>query len=465
MKKKDKKNFLILLIIEIVIICYLSNIFFIGTKLSFDDQTIKINILTNKYIDLEQLQGENNVKVQKKGIASVKINGKKITKEPTDLGIIEISKDNKLKIVVNYFLFLKKTYYVNTLPSDLNYIAKGKSEYEGDYYLTTYPALKPYVFKIDEEGKTLFYKKAKNKVYDFKKSVINGEIFYSYIEKVTNEMEVHNTSYETSKLVILNKNYDIIDEVRYLNEDGTKQPLENHGALILGKGHYILVTVKEDIIEHKTYEKVTHNYIEEVKDGKILWQFKTSDYKKLYDYNTVEAALGTEGYVDYIHYNSCDIDKNDNNLLCSFRSIDGLMKINRKTGELMWILGGKGDQFGLKEHQKFAKQHSVTYLKDGTIMIFNNGNIEDKTNSNIIKIKVDEKKKKILKYEKYNLKAKSKFMGSVQALEENEDIILVCYGGTTNKELIEEINTKTNKSIFSLEIPKAEGMYRAYKIK
>lgn len=41
----------------------------------------------------------------------------------------------------------------------------------------------------------------------------------------------------------------------------------------------------------------------------------------------------------------------------------------------MWILGGKGEQFNLFGEQHFHRQHKVSNLKDGSILIFNNGNI------------------------------------------------------------------------------------------
>ena len=43
--------------------------------------------------------------------------------------------------------------------------------------------------------------------------------------------------------------------------------------------------------------------------------------------------------------------------MCSFRNIDSILKIERGTGKILWILGGKGDHFGLTEEQKFSRQH------------------------------------------------------------------------------------------------------------
>lgn len=169
-------------------------------------------------------------------------------------------------------------------------------------------------------------------------------------------------------------------------------------------------------------------------------------------------------YADYIHYNSCDIDKNDGDLLCSFRNINAIIKLDRQTGKIMQILGGKGDQFALTEEQKFEKQHAVTSLEDGSIVIFDNKDGIEK--SRILKIKLDEINKKVTEYEENQLDTNSVFMESAIPIEENQDIYVVCYGGGDfEHNLLEEINIKTGEVYFSFNFKKSKFLYRVYKIK
>ena len=76
--------------------------------------------------------------------------------------------------------------------------------------------------------------------------------------------------------------------------------------------------------------------------------------------------------IDYFHINSIEVD-HDNNLLVSARKTSAIYKIDRKTGEVIWRLGGKKSDFEMGEGTRFAYQHDARRLPDGTISIFDNG--------------------------------------------------------------------------------------------
>lgn len=470
--KKKKVYYLIMLVLIITVFFITLFIYEKNkeTKLIIGNEEIVINSKTEQNIDIKTLQSETALTIKKQGNTKVKINDRYLDEE-INLENLNISKKDKIKIEIPYFFIFTKTYYINTLPSDFpEYEVQGQSLYEGEYYLTTYNNLEGpfYLFKLDEKGQIKYYKKTDQITFDFKKEIIEGEKIYSYLEVVENEMLLKNTSYCPCKLILMNENYEVVKEIRYQNNDENEQPLENHGGLILGNNHYILATLEEieldDGFQNGRYSnnKVTNNKIEEVKDGEVLWEFQTINYPELYSYCDFETVYLSE-YMDYAHYNSCTIDKNDGNLICSFRNIDALIKINRTTGELMWILGGKGDQFNLTEEQKFAKQHAVEMLDDGTIILFDNGNSTDE--SRILEFKIDEENKEILEFNEYDLKVNSTFMGSAQKLDKNEDIYVICYGGGPFKgPLLEEKNIKTNEVYFSFNFINSKYLYRVYKI-
>lgn len=221
------------------------------------------------------MQSEKDLYIEKIGLGKVKVNGEEI-EEKLNMGIIEINKEEKIKIDIS-FLWLTKTYYVRTLPSDFpKYETEGESNYEGDYYLTTFNNLEApyYLFKLDTKGNIKYYKKTENATFDFKKVTIGEEEQYTYLEVVEGEMEASQTSYCPTKLVIMNNNY---EEIRYENQNGTQQLLENHGVLILGENHYILAAYQELKIENNILPEIevekiqiVNNKIEEIKDGQIL---------------------------------------------------------------------------------------------------------------------------------------------------------------------------------------------------
>jgi hypothetical protein len=75
---------------------------------------------------------------------------------------------------------------------------------------------------------------------------------------------------------------------------------------------------------------------------------------------------------DYIHLNSIDVDE-DGNLIVSARNTRAVYKIDRKTGKILWRLGGKQSDFAMGPDTKFAWQHDARRQDDGTITIFDNG--------------------------------------------------------------------------------------------
>ena len=63
---------------------------------------------------------------------------------------------------------------------------------------------------------------------------------------------------------------------------------------------------------------------------------------------------------DYFHVNSIDVDA-DGNLLVSARNTWAVYKVNRKTGDVMWRLGGKKSDFAMGDGTVFAWQHDARH--------------------------------------------------------------------------------------------------------
>ena len=57
------------------------------------------------------------------------------------------------------------------------------------------------------------------------------------------------------------------------------------------------------------------------------------------------------------------------------RETSTVYKIDRKSGEIKWRLGGKRSDFEMGEGTRFAFQHDARRLPDGTISIFDNGSL------------------------------------------------------------------------------------------
>jgi hypothetical protein len=74
---------------------------------------------------------------------------------------------------------------------------------------------------------------------------------------------------------------------------------------------------------------------------------------------------------DYFHINSIEPEP-DGNLLVSARNTHTLYEIDRRTGRILWRLGGKHSTFRMGPGTRFGWQHDARRLPDGTISLFDN---------------------------------------------------------------------------------------------
>lgn len=141
--------------------------------------------------------------------------------------------------------------------------------------------------------------------------------------------------------------------------------------------------------------------------------------------------------IDYIHVNSV-VEDFDDNFLVSCRNTDQVIKIDRKTGAIIWRLGGKaakrsdftiiGDD--VNGFTGFSHQHSVFRSRNGDIMMFDNGNLRPYPFSRAVSYKLDEKKMIATKQWEFQPQQKqfAPTMGSVQELFDGH--ILIGWGST-----------------------------------
>src|SRR5215203_4523056 len=111
----------------------------------------------------------------------------------------------------------------------------------------------------------------------------------------------------------------------------------------------------------------------DIQTGEVLFEWRSIDHVALEETYVSPSEDHYPG-IDYFHLNSIDVEP-DNNLLISARETSAVYKIDRKTGEVMWRLGGKKSDFEMGEGTRFAFQHDARRLRDGTISIFDNGSL------------------------------------------------------------------------------------------
>ncbi len=94
------------------------------------------------------------------------------------------------------------------------------------------------------------------------------------------------------------------------------------------------------------------------------------------------------------HANAIDVDA-DGHLLVSFRNSDMVLKINSATGDVIWRLGGKHNQFTFQGDPLggFSHQHGIRRLANGNIILFDNGNLHNPPESRAVEYRLNESTK------------------------------------------------------------------------
>lgn len=109
----------------------------------------------------------------------------------------------------------------------------------------------------------------------------------------------------------------------------------------------------------------------DVKTGRVLFEWHALGHIPLSE-SYRHPRIGKP--VDYVHLNSVALDQ-DGNFLISARNTSTVYKVDRRTGRIIWRLGGKHSSFKLPKYARFTGQHDFTSAGHGTYMLFDNANL------------------------------------------------------------------------------------------
>lgn len=121
--------------------------------------------------------------------------------------------------------------------------------------------------------------------------------------------------------------------------------------------------------------------------GKELWSWNTFDHLDVHrvGYQFLDTYWHTRGFpnhADWTHGNGLDYDSSDDSVLVGLKHQDAILKVDRKSGDIRWILGEPTDWGALTSKvlkpvgQPFAWPyhfHNPRLSGKGTIVVFDNG--------------------------------------------------------------------------------------------
>ncbi|MGH3144755.1 MAG: arylsulfotransferase family protein [Rubrobacter sp.] len=125
----------------------------------------------------------------------------------------------------------------------------------------------------------------------------------------------------------------------------------------------------------------------------VIQELDVESGEVLFEWHSLDHVGIDESYVaspyDYFHINSIAV-ADDDNLIVSARNTWTVYKIDRKSGEVIWRLGGKKSDFEVELEARTRFQHDARPQPDGTITIFDNGEFDADDRSYGIVLELDE---------------------------------------------------------------------------
>jgi hypothetical protein len=195
----------------------------------------------------------------------------------------------------------------------------------------------------------------------------------------------------------------------------------------------------------------------DVATGRLLFEWRSLQHVPIGD-----SYEPLRGNYDYLHINSI-APAADGNLLVSGRHTWALYKLDRRTGEVIWTLGGKRSQFRLGHGAEFAWQHDARQLSDRVLTLFDNGTngpIETERGSRGLVLDVDESGRTVALRKAYRgpKPMLASAMGSVQALDSGE--VVVCWGTASHTSAFD----RDGRLSFDAALPAGMYSYRGSRL-
>lgn len=170
-------------------------------------------------------------------------------------------------------------------------------------------------------------------------------------------------------------------------------------------------------------------YCEEVDiaTGRVLFRWSAADHVPLTD---SFVALPDDASVpyDFFHMNSISITPDDQ-LLISSRHTCALYKLDRRSGAVLWTLGGKSSSFAVAPDAVFAFQHDAIYEGFNTIRLFDDGSdgIDTRHPSRVVWVRLDTRRMTATPADSMTIPGIQAFaMGGAQRLPNGN--VFVCWG-------------------------------------
>jgi hypothetical protein len=316
-----------------------------------------------------------------------------------------------------------------------------------DYLFLGLTAGGPHLLILDNDATPVFYKEVEGVIFNFLWQE-NGELTYNIYPSTSFGLDSSGT--------LMNRFY-----------APDPFPFDFHELTVLADSTYyvlgdenIHIDLSEIVPGGKSNATLyTQNIYHMDKYDSVIWSWHPIEH-----YNVTDADNDvnlTQPYIDWTHCNSIKVDY-DGNILLSTRNFDEVTKINRKTGEIIWRLGGRRNQFKfVNDTILFSRQHDVKRDPAGDLILFNNGVGFNPQHSSLVEYSLDEDSLTATLIRRFsrNGSVYSSIRGGVQGLSNGDHLI---DWGESDDPAVTEIN-QDNQIVYEIRFPNGGHRYRSFR--
>lgn len=195
----------------------------------------------------------------------------------------------------------------------------------------------------------------------------------------------------------------------------------------------------------------------EIPSGRVLFEWRSLDHIGL-DESYVGPNLK---HFDYFHVNSVDVDA-DGHLIVSARHTWAVYKVHRRTGQVLWRLGGRKSDFAMGKGTATSWQHDARSHDGGRLLsIFDNGAAPQvQTQTRVLLVRLDTTRMRatlVRAYVHRPGRIVSRFMGNGQVLSTGGVVV-----GWGSEPFVTEFGQE-GEIRFEAALPKGGQNYRAFR--
>ncbi len=245
---------------------------------------------------------------------------------------------------------------------------------------------------IDRQGRLIWFHPVSNalKPFDLNSFTVQGK---SMLTWWSGELD---SSHGDGSGIAIDSSYAPVQRMRAgrgLQTDLHELNITSRGTVLLTS--YKQVTADLSSIGGSSKGAVFTGYAQEVDmaTGKVLFEWSSLDHVAVNETYMGKPVANT--VLDYFHINSVG-ETSDGNLLISARNTSTLYKIDRKTGDVIWRLGGRKSDFSFSSSDaEFHWQHDGRAWSDSLYSVFDNGSNSSETRSRGLMLNVNESAKTV----------------------------------------------------------------------